>query len=99
MVYVNYFFFLLICSNLIFLFDFKANGNVHGINDASNFKAIQKAMSVIEMSSEEQKEIFQIVGSVLHMGNVGFSEDEVGQATILKPESVGAIAKVYLLFF
>lgn len=51
-------------------------------------------MSVIEMSAAEQNEIFQIVASVLHMGNVGFSENEVGQATILKPKSVEAIAKV-----
>lgn len=80
------------------MFFFQANGNVNGINDASNFKAIQKAMSVIEISPAEQKEIFEIVASVLHMGNVGFNQDEAGQATILKPESVGAIAKVNCMY-
>lgn len=52
-------------------------------------------MSVIEIFPDEQAEIFQIVASVLHMGNVGFTEEE-GQACILKPESVGAIAKVHI---
>lgn len=63
-------------------------------SDVNNFKAIQRAMSVIEISASEQQEIFEIVASVLHMGNVGFAEDESGQATILKPESVAAVAKL-----
>lgn len=70
-----------------------ANGNVTRINDAANFKLIQKAMDIIELSTIEQSEIFQIIASILHMGNVGFTEEE-GQAKILKPESVAAIARV-----
>lgn len=50
-------------------------------------------MSVIEISPDEQQQIFQIVASILHMGNVGFTEED-GQAKILKPESVKAITKV-----
>lgn len=50
-------------------------------------------MDVIELTAGEQKEILQIVASILHMGNVGFSEEE-GLATILKPESVAAISKL-----
>lgn len=69
------------------------NGNVKRIRDADNFYMIQKAMGVIEVSKAEQMEMFQIVASVLHMGNIGFTEDE-GRATILKPESVMAICKV-----
>ncbi|XP_037024276.1 unconventional myosin IC isoform X1 [Bradysia coprophila] len=69
------------------------NGNVSGINDSENFQIIQKAMSVIEISPKEQAEIFQIVASILHMGNVGFTEEE-GKAKILKPESVRAISKL-----
>lgn len=52
-------------------------------------------MSVIEISPKEQAEIFQIVASILHMGNVGFTEEE-GKAKILKPESVRAISKVLI---
>lgn len=62
-------------------------------NDAKNFNIIKHAMTVIELSHEEQQEIFEIVASVLHMGNIGFTEED-GKAKILKPESVSAITKV-----
>ncbi|XP_055902162.1 unconventional myosin IC isoform X1 [Eupeodes corollae] len=68
-------------------------GSVARINDKDNFKTIKEAMSVIDFTEEEQREIFNIVGSVLHMGNVGFTEEE-GHAKILKPESVAAVAKL-----
>lgn len=70
----------------------QSNGKVSSINDAQDFQAIQTAMNVIEIPAAEQTEIFKIVAAVLHMGNVGFTEDEHGHATILKPESVKAIA-------
>lgn len=50
-------------------------------------------MTVIEIPPEEQKLILEIIACVLHMGNVGFTEEE-GKAKILKPESVTAISKV-----
>lgn len=71
----------------------QANGNVNKINDAANFKQILKAMEIIELTSIEQREILQIIASILHMGNVGFNEDD-GLATILKPEYVAAISKL-----
>lgn len=55
-------------------------------------------MTVIEISPKEQSEIFQIVASILHMGNVGFTEEE-GRAKILKPESVRAVSKVHFQIF
>lgn len=69
------------------------NANVARIDDAANFKAIQRAMEVIELTTQEQREILQIVASVLHLGNIGFTEED-GQARILKPESVAAVSKV-----
>lgn len=69
------------------------NGHSAGIRDAENFRQVQKAMAVIEIPDEEQRLILDIVASVLHMGNVGFTEEE-GRAKILKPESVTAIAKL-----
>lgn len=53
-------------------------------------------MTIIEFSDKEQQDIFNIVASVLHMGNVGFTEVE-GVAKILKPESVEAISKVSII--
>ncbi|CAD7080323.1 unnamed protein product [Hermetia illucens] len=70
-----------------------ANGCVSRINDSDNFRTVKRAMSIIELSDREQKEIFEIVASILHMGNIGFTENE-GVAQILKPESVSAVTKL-----
>ncbi|XP_055706186.1 unconventional myosin IC isoform X1 [Phlebotomus papatasi] len=70
-----------------------AKGIVDRIRDGDNFHQIRRAMSVMEISEVEQREILNIVASVLHMGNVGFTEEE-GKATILKPKSVAAISKL-----
>lgn len=68
------------------------------IKDAENFNVVQNAMTVIDFSAEEQREIFNIIASVLHMGNIGFTEEE-GKAKILKPESVQSITDVRNFFF
>ena len=51
----------------------------------------------MEISQQEQDDLFAIVASVLHLGNVGFTETE-GVATILKPASVEAVSKVFKIF-
>jgi myosin heavy subunit len=54
-------------------------------------------MTVIELTDQEQDDIFAIVASVLHMGNVGFTEED-GTAKVLKPECVEAISQVTQTF-
>lgn len=66
---------------------------VDTIDDASQYKEVIKAMRTMEMSQKEQDDLFGIVASVLHMGNVGFTEED-GVAQILKPASVDAVATV-----
>lgn len=63
------------------------------INDSQQFQQVRKAMTVIELTDQEQDDIFAIVASVLHMGNVGFTEED-SKAKVLKPECVEAISKV-----
>lgn len=71
----------------------QVEGKVNTIDDSQQFQQVRKAMAVIELTEQEQEDIFAIVASVLHMGNVGFTEEE-GQAQILKPECVEAVSKV-----
>jgi myosin heavy subunit len=71
----------------------QAEGKVNTIDDRQQFQQVRKAMEVIELTEQEQEDIFAIVASVLHMGNVGFTEEE-GKALILKPECVEAVSKV-----
>jgi myosin-1 len=54
---------------------------------------VKKALTVIEFDKQEQDEMFAITAAILHLGNVGFSEEE-GIATILKQEIVETISKV-----
>lgn len=63
------------------------------IDDVAQYKAVRHAMEVIELSDDEQEAIFCLVACVLHLGNVGFGEEN-GTAQVLKPESVQAVAKV-----
>lgn len=65
------------------------------IDDANQYKEVIRAMKTMEMSQKEQDDLFAIVASVLHMGNVGFTEED-GVATILKPASVDAVATVII---
>lgn len=73
----------------------QTKGTVDTIDDANQYKEVVRAMKTMEMSQQEQNDLFAIVASVLHMGNVGFSEED-GVATILKPVSVDSIATVII---
>nr|XP_033321670.1 unconventional myosin IC isoform X4 [Megalopta genalis]XP_033321671.1 unconventional myosin IC isoform X4 [Megalopta genalis] len=66
-------------------------GTVDSIDDGSQYKEVINAMKTMEMNQQEQDDLFAIVASVLHLGNVGFTEED-GVAQILKPGSVEAVA-------
>ncbi|XP_057322308.1 unconventional myosin IC isoform X2 [Microplitis mediator] len=68
-------------------------GTVDTIDDVAQYNRVIEAMKTVELNQQEQDDLFSIVASVLHMGNVGFTEEE-GQAKILKPASVEAIASL-----
>ena len=67
------------------------------LNDASDFKRVQKALSVIEFSGEEQDALFAIVASVIHLGTVGFLAPEIehGEVKIENGRPVNIISKVF----
>lgn len=48
---------------------------------------VQEAMKVIEIGEAEQREMFQIVASVLHLGNVKFVQNDKGYAEILSHDA------------
>ena len=66
------------------------------LNDASDFKRVQKALSVIEFSAEEQYALFAIIASVIHLGTVGFLEPEIehGEVKLKNGRPVNVISKV-----
>ncbi|XP_065160823.1 unconventional myosin IC [Atheta coriaria] len=70
-----------------------SQSNTNLINDASGYHDVVNALSVIEFTETEKNDMFNIVASILHLGNVKFVEDE-GIASINKLESVESISKL-----
>lgn len=66
---------------------------MNGINDKGDFRTLKKALETLNFSDQEQKDIFNIISAILHLGNVTFMEEE-GHSTILKPDLVEDISKV-----
>ncbi|CAH2095894.1 unnamed protein product [Euphydryas editha] len=56
-------------------------------NDAEQFRAVREAMKVIEIAEDEQNEMFEIVASVLHLGNVKFVQNDKGYSEILNHDA------------
>uniref|UniRef100_A0A3Q3A278 Unconventional myosin-Ih-like n=1 Tax=Kryptolebias marmoratus TaxID=37003 RepID=A0A3Q3A278_KRYMA len=55
---------------------------VSSINDKRDWKIVRKALSVINFSEGEIEDLFGIIASVLHLGNVKFDADARGYATL-----------------
>ncbi|KAH9632913.1 hypothetical protein HF086_002735 [Spodoptera exigua] len=66
--------------------DAGAQGNQRN-QDAEQFRTVQEAMKVIEINQTEQNEIFEIVASVLHLGNAKFVQNDKGYAEILSHDA------------
>ncbi|XP_022253422.1 unconventional myosin-Ic-like, partial [Limulus polyphemus] len=66
---------------------------VYGVDDAAQFQVVKSALSVIDFTEEEEEALFMITASILHVGNIGFSEEN-GQAIIAQEKSVSSICKL-----
>ncbi|XP_030385777.1 unconventional myosin IC isoform X2 [Scaptodrosophila lebanonensis] len=68
-------------------------GTVASIDDVESFRIVQQALGVIDFSPEEQREIFSIIGSILHLGNVSFNEVD-GNAEVAKRDLVVTVSRL-----
>ncbi|XP_075220204.1 unconventional myosin 61F isoform X2 [Lycorma delicatula] len=59
--------------------------------DAVQYREVKEALQVMELSEPEQAEIFVIIASILHLGNICFTEEE-GVVEITNKELVNKIA-------
>lgn len=64
-----------------------------GINDQKDFSEVKKAFNTLEFSEIEQQDLFSVISAILHLGNVGFSEED-GVSVILKPDEVDIVSKL-----
>jgi myosin-5 len=56
---------------------------IEGVDDAEEFQATQKAMSQIGISEENQTGVLKIVASILHLGNIMFSDALESESAIM----------------
>ncbi|XP_046390643.1 unconventional myosin IC [Ischnura elegans] len=76
-----------------FYFSNGGKGPMSNHEYSNQFKVVEKAMSVMELTEEEQGDIMSIVASILHLGNVGFTEEE-GVAQVFKQENIESFSKL-----
>ena len=60
------------------LFQFLKAGSLHDpvIDDVRDFKVCDDAMNHLGMTTEERFSVYTIVASVLHLGNIGFEDNQ-----------------------
>ncbi|KAJ5528231.1 Myosin-1 [Penicillium frequentans] len=66
--------------------------DVAGIDDLAEFKDTLDAMQMIGMSEAEQDNVFRMLSAILWIGNVQFSEDDSGNASITDQSVVDFVA-------
>ncbi|KAL4698831.1 hypothetical protein H8959_011488 [Pygathrix nigripes] len=64
------------------------------INDKNDWKTVSSAFSVIDFTEADLENLFGIIASVLHLGNICFEEDDQGCATIPDTHEIKWIAKL-----
>lgn len=67
--------------------------NVDNLDDKRAFDDVVRALKTLEFSQKEQRQIWEIVSSILHLGNIGFVEHE-GIAQLSKRDSVEIASKL-----
>lgn len=55
---------------------------IQGVDDAEDFKETVQAMYTIGIDEATQQNIFSLVASVLHLGNIQFAENGQGNSDI-----------------
>uniref|UniRef100_A0A671NYN6 Unconventional myosin-Ih-like n=1 Tax=Sinocyclocheilus anshuiensis TaxID=1608454 RepID=A0A671NYN6_9TELE len=82
------------CQNYRFLIQGEC-AKVSSINDKSDWKTVQKALTIIEFSEKDIEHLFAILASVLHLGNVQFGASALGY--VLSTDTSIKFSNNYLL--
>uniref|UniRef100_A0A670J7F7 Myosin IH n=1 Tax=Podarcis muralis TaxID=64176 RepID=A0A670J7F7_PODMU len=67
---------------------------VSSINDRSDWRTVHKAFTVIDFKARDLENLFGVIASVLHLGNIQFEEDSNGHAIITTGSQIKWISKV-----
>ncbi|XP_052800727.1 unconventional myosin-Ic-like isoform X1 [Mya arenaria] len=70
------------------------SSSLQTMDDQANWRAVQHSLDVLDFSQQQQKALFAIVASVLHLGNVKFEADGKDMAHISNPNLVATVAEL-----
>ncbi|KAJ3371197.1 Unconventional myosin-Ie [Kappamyces sp. JEL0680] len=62
--------------------------NADGVNDVEEFRDMEKAMDICQISPSDKQAIFRIVSGILHLGNIDFVEGEVANQAGVHEETL-----------
>ncbi|KAL9101498.1 MAG: hypothetical protein Q9163_003246 [Psora crenata] len=71
--------------------------DVDGIDDVSDFRETLKAMETIKLGTNEQNDILSMLAAILWIGNISFTEDDHGNASISEKTAVKQVADLLAL--
>ncbi|RUS17833.1 P-loop containing nucleoside triphosphate hydrolase protein, partial [Endogone sp. FLAS-F59071] len=60
----------------------KSNKYIDGVDDAADYRELRNAMTTMRFTSKEQHDLFRIVSTVLHLGNLTVIADRDDQARL-----------------
>ena len=66
----------------------------YNIDDSKQFLIVKNAFKVFDFTDEEEESIYKIIASIIHMGQIGFFEEDNGQAVIAQYKPIQIIAKL-----
>ncbi|XP_010827147.1 PREDICTED: unconventional myosin-Ih [Bison bison bison] len=64
------------------------------VNDKNDWKTVSNAFSVIDFTKDDLENLFGIIASVLHLGNICFEESQQGCASVPDTHEIKWIAKL-----
>jgi myosin-1 len=67
---------------------------IKNFTDKEGFQIVKEALKVIDFTSEEQNDLFAIVASILHVGNIDFKINN-GGVGLVDTKDVEIVTKVW----
>ncbi|CAB1352670.1 unnamed protein product [Coregonus sp. 'balchen'] len=67
---------------------------VSSINDKNDWKTVRKALTIIGLREDEVEDLWNIIASVLHLGNTQFGEGENGENQITTEPQLKYLSKL-----
>ena len=63
-------------------FTAKSKHYIDGVDDVAEFKALKDSLKILQFSEDDQLELFRVISSILHLGNITLEKDREENASL-----------------